>query len=233
MPVSEASPGRHSGCRPRFGPDGYLWVTAGDAATGTNPQDPQSLGGKVLRVDRDGNPAPGNMAPPFLPQIYTYGHRNPQGLAFRPSDGTPYEVEHGPDCDDEVNVLQAGGNYGWNPVPLDGSAGYYELVPMTDLVEFPDAVPAAWSSGCPTIATSGAGFVTGSQWAGWDGALVVAALKGSQLRVLILDEAGAVVAEGATLTDHGRLRVPVQGPDGDLYVATDANPGSILRLHPV
>ncbi|MEZ5208544.1 MAG: PQQ-dependent sugar dehydrogenase [Acidimicrobiales bacterium] len=76
LPVSATSVGRHSGCRLPFGPDGYLWVTAGDAATGTNPQDPQSLGGKILRVDRDGDPAPGNMGPPFRPEIYSYGHRN-------------------------------------------------------------------------------------------------------------------------------------------------------------
>ena len=233
LPVSATSVGRHSGCRPRFGPDGYLWVTAGDAATGTNPQDPQSLGGKILRIDRDGDPAPGNMGPPFRPEIYSYGHRNPQGLAFRPGDGTPYEVEHGPDCNDEVNRLVAGGNYGWNPVPTDGSAGYNELVPMTDLAEFPGAVVATWSSGCPTIATSGAGFVTGPQWKAWDGALAVAALKGTQLRFLVLDASGAVVSEGAGVTDRGRLRVAMQGPDGDLYVLTDADPGAILRVHPV
>ena len=233
LPVNTSQVGRHSGCRPRFGPDGYLWVTAGDAATATNPQDPTSLGGKVLRIDRDGAPAPGNPGAPFRPEVYTYGHRNPQGLAFRPSDGTPFSVEHGPDCNDEVNILVPGGNYGWNPIATDGSGSYNELVPMTDLDEFPDAVPAVWSSGCPTIATSGAGFVVGEQWAAWDGALIMAALKGEQLRVLQLDEAGAVVGEGAALTDQGRLRQPVQGPDGDLYVAQDANPGAILRVHPV
>lgn len=224
--------GRHAGCRPRFGPDGYLWVTAGDAATGTNPQDPTALGGKVLRVDRDGNGAPGNAGPPFRPEVYSYGHRNPQGLAFRPSDGMAFEVEHGPTCDDEVNVLQAGGNYGWNPVPVDGSPGYNESVPMTDTTTYPAAIPSRWSSGCPTIATSGAGFVTGSQWAAWDGALVVAALKGQQLRILHFDAAGTFTGEAATFTGQGRVRVAVQGPDGDLYVATDADPGLIVRLHP-
>ena len=147
--------GRHSGCRPRFGPDGALWVGTGDSATGTVPQDPNSLGGKVLRVNRDGTAAAGN---PFGLRWYTRGHRNVQGLAFRPSDGMPFEIEHGTSRDDEVNVLQAGGNYGWDPVP-----GYNELRPMTDLVKFPQAIVAKWSSGSPTIAPSGATFVTGAR----------------------------------------------------------------------
>ena len=104
--------GLHSGCRPRFGSDDALWVGTGDSGTGTVPQDPNSLGGKVLRVDRDGAAAPGN---PFGLRWYTFGHRNVQGLAFRPSDGLPFGIEHGRDRDDEVNVLQAGGNYGWIP----------------------------------------------------------------------------------------------------------------------
>ena len=79
IPVSS---GRHSGCRPRFGPDGRLWIGTGDAAVATNPQDPQSLGGKVLRVDTNGKGVAGNAPAPFDPRIYTYGHRNVQGLAF-------------------------------------------------------------------------------------------------------------------------------------------------------
>ena len=75
--------------------------------------------------------------------------------------------------------------------------------------------------------------MTGPQWKAWDGALAVAALKGTQLRFLVLDASGAVVSEGAGVTDRGRLRVAMQGPDGDLYVLTDADPGAILRVHPV
>ncbi len=123
--------GRHSGCRPRFGPDNVLWVGTGDSATGTVPQNPLSGGGKVLRLNRDGTSAAGN---PFGLAWYTRGHRNLQGLAFRPSDGMPFSVEHGTFRDDEINVLVAGGNYGWDPVP-----GYNELRPMTDLTKFPDA----------------------------------------------------------------------------------------------
>ncbi|MEZ5143580.1 MAG: PQQ-dependent sugar dehydrogenase [Acidimicrobiales bacterium] len=224
--------GRHSGCRTRFGPDGYLWVTTGDAATSWVPQSPTSLGGKVLRVTTDGAGAPGNPGGALRPEIYSYGHRNPQGVAFRPGDGMPFAVEHGTGCDDEVNLLVAGGNYGWDPVPVGGGTSYDESRPMTDLTRYPTARPAVWSSGCPTIAPSGAGFLEGAQWKDWDGDLAVAVLKGTQLRVFGLDGAGAVVAQASGVTDQGRLRVAVQGPGGDLYIAQDADPGAILRVQP-
>jgi glucose/arabinose dehydrogenase len=221
--------GRHSGCRIRFGPDGHLWVGTGDAAMGTNPQNPASLGGKVLRITTNGAGAPGNAGPPFRSEIYTYGHRNVQGLAFA-ADGTAYSIEHGPDRDDEVNRLVQGGNYGWDPVP-----GYNETVPMTDLSKFPAAVPAVWSSGSPTIAPSGGAILSGARWQGWDKALAMAVLKGQQLRVLGLTPDGrAVEAQWTVLTDRGRLRSAVQGPDGNLYISTDAadGAGAILVVTP-
>ena len=225
--------GRHSGCRPRFGPDGYLWVGTGDAATGTNPQNPQSLGGKVLRVKRSGAAAPGNIGGEFLPQIYTYGHRNVQGLAFRPGDGKAYSIEHGTSCDDEVNALVPGGNYGWDPVPTGGGPGYNESVPMTDFTKFPDAIPAAWSSGCPTIAPSGGGFVSGAGWGSWSYSLAVAVLKDSRVMFLRIGLDGQVLERNDRILDQGRLRTAVQGPDADLYVTQDTNPGAILQIHPV
>jgi glucose/arabinose dehydrogenase len=216
------SSGRHSGCRVRFGPDGQLWIATGDAAQGTHPQDLESLGGKVLRVGRNGVPAPGNPALGGDPRIYTYGHRNVQGLAFRPGTAQAFSVEHGPECNDEVNRLVAGANYGWDPVP-----GYNERVPMTDLAKFPSAREASWSSGCPTIAPSGATFLDGPQWEGWDGALALAVLKDRHLRVLFLDGSGdAVTFEQAVMNEFNtRLRSAVQGPDGTLYVATDVGGG--------
>lgn len=223
------STGRHSGCRIRFGPDGHLWVGTGDAAMGTNPQNPSSLGGKVLRITTAGAGAPGNAGAPFRPEIYTYGHRNVQGLAFA-ADGTAYAVEHGPDRDDEVNRLVRGGNYGWDPVP-----GYNESVPMTDLAKFPNAQRALWSSGVPTIAPSGGTVLSGSQWAGWNNALAVAVLKGQQLRVFGFTADGlAVEAQWTAITDRGRLRSAVQGTNGRLYIATDGGgtAGAILRVVP-
>jgi glucose/arabinose dehydrogenase len=220
-----AGSGRHSGCRPRFGPDGFLWITAGDAAMGTNPQNPNSLGGKVLRVDTDGAGAPGNPGGALRGEIYSFGHRNPQGIAFD-ADGDPYSIEHGPGCDDEINELVAGSNHGWDPVP-----GYNESVPMTDLVKYPDAVPARWSSGCPTIAPSGGAFLSGAAWRGWDGALAVAVLKDQHLRVMrfVGDD---LTLEYMPITDQGRLRGATLGPDGALYLTQDASPGAILRVAP-
>jgi glucose/arabinose dehydrogenase len=224
----------HFGCRTRFGPDGYLWITTGDGAIGTAPQDKQSLAGKVLRIDRDGNGAPGNPGGDFLPQIYTYGHRNPQGIAFRPYDGKAFSIEHGTGCDDEINLLVPGGNYGWDPT-VGGDPSYNQAVPMTDKVRHPDAIDAVWSSGCPTIAPSGGTFLVGDQWKGWNQALAVAVLKDEQLRVFGLDANGQAVDKIQWTffqNTYGRLRVAAQGPDGDLYLLTDASPGSILRVHP-
>ena len=139
-----------------------------------------------------------------------------------------YDIEHGPDRDDEVNFLVRGGNYGWDPVP-----GYNEAVPMTDLAKFPNARRAVWRSGSPTIAPSGGTFLRGSQWGAWNGALAIAVLKGQQLRVLALNAAGTgVVQQWVSVTGHGRLRSAVESPGGNLYIATDAQPGRILRVMP-
>lgn len=232
-PVGEL--GKHSGCRIKFGGDGYLWVGTGDAAIGTVPQDPRSLGGKVLRIDKNGAPAPGNMGAPFDPRIQSYGHRNVQGLAFR-SNGQVYAVEHGPGCDDEVNLLTTGANYGWDPVPrAAGDPSYNEFTPMTDTSRHPGAKLPVFSSGCPTIAPSGATFVYGSQWGEWNGGLVMAVLKGSQLRMIRLSSDGLkATAVSIALTDRGRLRTAMIGPDGALYVTTSNgnNTDSILRVAP-
>ena len=222
------SNGRHGGCRLRFGPQGYLWISTGDAARGSTPQDLTSLGGKVLRVDAStGAAAPGN---PFGSLIYTYGHRNVQGLALRPGTSRMWSVEHGPSVDDEINLLTSGGNYGWNPVP-----GYNEGVPMTDLAEFPDAVEAKWSSGNPTRATSGGIFLEGEQWGAWEGRLAVATLKDRKLRLFEFAADGALLSEVVVSEldrTYGRLRTPMLGPDGALYVSTSNGGGTdrILRI---
>ncbi|MEQ1693497.1 MAG: PQQ-dependent sugar dehydrogenase [Gemmatimonas sp.] len=229
--MPRASSGRHSGCRPRFGPDGFLWIATGDAANGVNPQNVQSLGGKVLRVTRDGVAAPGG---PLIrsgdERIYSFGHRNVQGLAFHPVSGAAYSVEHGPSVDDEVTALASGGNAGWDPVP-----GYNESVPMTDVSRFPAAMPAVWKSGSPARGTSGATFLRGSAWKGWENALVIAQLVGAKLVVLQLDATGRVARTTNLFSEFNtRLRVPVQGPDGALYIATDVGgtSGAIWRVTP-
>ena len=223
--------GRHSGCRLRFGPSGYLWIATGDGVNGTNPQDLTSLGGKVLRVNAStGTGAPGN---PFTsaPLVYTYGHRNVQGLARRPCTSQMWSVEHGPFIDDEINLLVSGGNYGWDPVP-----GYNESVPMTDLTKYPAAVEAKWSSGSPTLATGGGIFLEGSQWGDWEGRFAVASLKDSTLRIFEFANDGAFVNQVVVSELDGtysRLRTPMMGPDGALFVTTsNGSNDMILRVAP-
>jgi glucose/arabinose dehydrogenase len=234
LPINPS--GRHSGCRPTLAADGTLLVGTGDTARGSLPQDLGSLGGKVLRVDlATGAPAAGN---PFeRSPVYTYGHRNVQGVAVRPSDGAVYTAEHGPTTDDEVNLLRAGGNYGWDPAQGGTVGGYDESVPMTDLERFPDAVSPAWSSGSPVEAVSGAAFLSGPQWGDLDGTLAVGALRGSKLLLMRLGSDGAVagVDEPAPLDDtFGRLRAVRTGPDGALFVSTsNGDDDKVLRIDPV
>lgn len=207
--------GRHSGCRPRFGPDGYLYIGTGDAALMGVSQSLWSLGGKVLRVTRDGAGAPDNI---FGSRIFSIGHRNVQGLAFEPGTGRVINVEHGTGRDDEINANVVGGNYGW----YSGTTSYEDSTAnMTDYVHFRNPIAPIWSSGDPTIAPSGATFVTGSQWKSWNGALAVAVLKGSELMFTFAKAGGNVHDVVYAFQDGYRLRSAVQGPDGHLYVTTD------------
>lgn len=225
--------GRHSGCRVAFGPDGNLWVGTGDAATENSSQDPNGLGGKVLRVDREGKGVAGNQGGGFDPRIYSYGHRNVQGIAFfaKASAGVlGVSVEHGSNVDDEVNLLTTG-NFGWAPT----IKGYNELgVPMTDKARFPNAVDAIWSSGKPTQAPSGVAVLKGKKWKAWEGGLAVAVLKDTHLKILLLDENNKVTKEEKLYKGQfGRLRASVLGPDGSLYLTTDnGTPDQIIRITP-
>ena len=213
------SSGRHSGCRVRTARDGSIWIGTGDAAKAPNPQDPQNLGGKILHVSRDGMPESGNLPAPFDPRIFSYGHRNVQGLVLfdKPINGVyGYSIEHGSDVDDEVNLLKSG-NFGWAPKVTYVETG----IPMTDLKRFPDAISAIWSSGSPTIAPSGAALLNGDQWGTWNGAIAVAVLKGEQIRILKFDDSYALTEQKPILADFGRVRSTTEGPDGNLYITTD------------
>lgn len=227
--------GYHSGCRILAHPDGTLYIGTGDAHTGTAPQDPTSLSGKILHVHRDGSSAvaePVDGAPAGSP-VLTFGHRNVQGLALQPETERVYAAEHGPAVDDEVNIVRPGGNYGWNP---NRGGRYNQDVPMTDTREFPDAVPAVWRSGAPTLAPGGAAFLDDPAWGEWDGALAVAMLKTSQIVLMKLSGDGLSVTESATLLrgEHGRMRSVTATPDGSLLVTTSNGGGAdeVLKVRP-
>ncbi len=229
--IPSNSSGRHSGCRVRASTDGTLWVGTGDAAIASNPQNPTSLGGKILHVTRDGAPVSGNLPAPYDARIFSFGHRNVQGLALfkQTVDGVyGYSVEHGSDIDDEVNLIK-GGNFGWSP-----RAGYDESgVPMTDLKRFPNAVTAVWSSGESTIAPSGASLISGNKWGMWDGALAMAVLKDKHVRILKFDSNYTLALEKEILGEFGRIRAVVQGPNGDLYLSTDNGTNDkIIKITP-
>lgn len=239
LPINPS--GRHSGCRPTLAPDGALLVGTGDTARGGIPQDLSSLGGKVLRLDlATGGPLPDNpyagSADPAQRLLLTYGHRNVQGVAVA-EDGTVYSAEHGPSTDDEVNRLEAGGNYGWDPAQGGTVGGYDESVPMTDVERFPRAVPAAWSSGSPVEAVSGAAFLSGPQWGDLDGVLAVGALRGEKLLLMTPGPDGAIASVGVPAPldgEYGRLRAVRLAPDGALLVSTsNGSDDRVLRIDPV
>ena len=182
----------------------------GDAGASGLAQDLSSPAGKVLRVTRDGSPAPGNPFPGTLPGslIYTYGHRNPQGLAWQAGVAEPFITEHGPSANDEVNHLRAGGNYGW---PLVGG--------FTGQPRFVDPV-RAWT---PTIAPAGGVFYERDEIPGWRGSFLFVTLKEQDLRRLTPTDAGFTgVAREDIMFDgqYGRLRSIRVGPDGALYIGT-------------
>jgi glucose/arabinose dehydrogenase len=232
--------GAHSGGRLRFGPDGFLYITTGDNHQPTLPQDLRRLGGKVLRVDRDGQPAPGNHTPAGGdPRLYTYGHRNIQGLTFRPGTGQPFVAEHGPNHTDEVTPLVAGGNGGWDPQQRPqlrcpggycGYAGTATTMPMTDTTRFPDAMRPSWTNEGTSEGMGPCTFLTGVQWGAWEGRLAVGFLAGQRVEVLDLDEAGRTTSHTRLDLPRQRMRALVQDPTGDLYIAVDK--GELWRVAP-
>ncbi|WP_029032058.1 PQQ-dependent sugar dehydrogenase [Salinarimonas rosea] len=223
--------GTHNGGRVRFGPqDGYLYVTTGDNHNGTIPQSPTIMGSKVLRIDTDGNAAPGNTPPEgFDPRTYTYGHRNVQGIAFHPVTGAAIVAEHGPWHSDEITVLENGGNGGWDPRPNmagrgdcpDDYCGYMpnqmegmnrferaSFMPMTDFETYPDAMPPIWENNGWSQGTASAAFLEGEAWGDWENALVVGIMGigfggtpiGQRIDVIELDEAGTSVVDVTEMT---------------------------------
>jgi aldose sugar dehydrogenase len=232
--------GAHSGGRIRFGPDGFLYVATGDNHNGAIPQSPTLLGGKVLRVTTDGAPAPGNAAPAgFDRRIFSYGHRNVQGISFRPGTGLVLIGEHGPGHSDEVTALQNGGNGGWDPQNRaglncpDSYCGYQgnaSTMPMTDTLRFPLALRPSWTNNGASQGIGPVEFLSGTQWGAWNGRLAVGLMAGSRVEILQLDAAGRATANTIAPLPGTRYRALTLAPDGALWVATDA--GEIWRVTP-
>ncbi len=231
----------HNGCAVETDASGHVWLTMGDANTarGENlAQDPASLNGRVLRIERDGSIPADNPVLPGNPEptaAYTMGQRNPQGIAFR-DDGLVMTAEHGTDRDDELNLIVAGGNYGyacWSGAETLGPGQEQEGLARDVCGPADDYLPAAWASGLPTIATSGAVFLNGPQWGAWEGNLLVSTLKEEDLRRFTVSADGSQVRMVETLLPDafGRLRALTIGPDGWLYVTTSMGSNdAVLKL---
>lgn len=222
----------HFGSKLAFGRDGMLYMTVGERNDRTRAQDTTHHAGKILRLRDDGTVPPDN---PFVgragfrPEIYTYGHRNLQGLTFHPETGELWETEHGPQGGDELNLIRAGRNYGW-PVVTFGREYSGDLITNQPWREDMEQPVTVW---VPSIALSGMVFYTGDRLPGWKGNLFVGGLSGLQLHRVVFASGGPRGRESLLMELKQRIRDVRQGPDGLLYVATDANPGgAILRIEP-
>lgn len=221
----------HNGCSLEMDPSGLLWIGMGDAGNASLAQNRTSRNGKVLRITRTGGvPASNPVIGGVRDHVYSLGHRNPQGLAIRPDTGEVFEVEHGPNVNDEINLVVAGGNYGW---PCYTGAAQPNA---TSGCQAASAYRAPlWASGSSTIATSGAAVTRGVQWADFAGNLFVPTLKEQDLRRFAVGTAPTTLGTPATLYDatYGRLRAATIGPGGRLYVTTsNGNNDRVLRISP-
>ena len=234
------SGGEHFGSRLAWLPDGTLLMSVGD---GGNP--PQRIGamlareqaqnlatdhGSILRLTADGKPAPGNplaSRPGARPEIWSYGHRNIQGLVFDAASNRVWATEHGPRGGDELNLIEAGRNYGW---PLQSyGADYRTFIPIGQKIVAGMTGPkVAW---VPSPAPSGLAVYSGSQFPQWRGSLFSGNLASADIRRIALDKDGNVVGQDR-LDIGARVRDVRQGPDGYLYALTDEEIGRLLRIVP-
>jgi aldose sugar dehydrogenase len=218
--------GQHFGSRLVFDRSGHLFVTTGDRyKLRDKVQDPATHIGKVLRITRDGQPADGNPnLPGWAPEVWSLGHRNLQGATLHPDTGELWTTEHGARGGDEVNVPEAGKNYGW---PVISFGREYSFLPIGEGKSKPGMEQPVhyWD---PSIAPSGMTFLTSDIYPDWKGSLFVGALAGTHVSRLKLN-GRKVISEEKLFQDVARFRDVVQGPDGRLYVLTDegAPDGSI------
>lgn len=217
------------GARIAFAPDGSLFVTIGDQAREAKAQDPFDHRGSVIHINRDGSIPDNN---PFkdgakgLPEIWSIGHRNPQGIGFD-NDGLLYTVEHGPKGGDEINHPEPGKNYGW-PVISYGSGYNNEKIGRGTLAPGMEQPVHYWD---PSIAPSSLLIYRGAMFPEWQGDIFVSALKFELITRLTRDASGKIVSEERLLTERfGRIRDIKEAPDGALLAVTDADNGLLIRI---
>lgn len=232
MPLKDTD--NHYGGRMAFLADGTFALTIGEGFEyREKAQDLASDLGKIVRLNEDGSVPQDN---PFIgqasvrPEIYTWGHRNEQGLSFDSQSGRLYETEHGPRGGDELNIIVPHRNYGWPVITygMDYSGAYVSPYTQRPGLEQPVIY---WT---PSIAPSGLAMYHGDKFPAWRGDLFVGALAFKHLRRVHLDERGNVVEQEQLLNDlHWRIRDVRAAPDGYLYVCTDEDDGRVLRLEPI
>ena len=232
--IFKASPNykkyHHYGGRIEFDKEGFLYLSVGDRGGRDEVQNIGSSRGRIYRLNDDGSIPEDN---PFVGQeganqaMYSYGHRNPQGLALHPETGQLWEHEHGPKGGDEVNIVRAGHNYGWPAITY--GINYSGTIITKDTVkEGMDQPVIFWR---PSIAPCGMDFVESDKYGPWKGNLLVGSLKFQYIKRLEIE--GEEVTHQETLLEGlGRIRVIRQGPDGYIYVGVEG-PGMIVRLMPV
>jgi glucose/arabinose dehydrogenase len=226
------SSGNHWGCRIVQMPDDNLFLTLGDHFTPRDEaQNLRNHIGKIVRIKPDGSPPPDN---PFvgrqgaLPEIWSYGHRNAQGAAINPATGKYWMHEHGPRGGDEINIPEAGKNYGW---PVIGYGIDYSGAKIHEASAKP-GMEQPIKYWVPSIAPSGMAFYTGDLFPAWKGNLFVGALA-SQLLVRLEVDGDRVGKEERLLRDlRERIRDVRSGPDGALWLLTDSSNGRVLRVVP-
>ncbi len=226
------STSNHFGCRIVQAPDDNLFVTLGEHFVYRDQaQNLSNHLGKIIRIRPDGSVPSDN---PFVakagakPEIWSYGHRNPQGLALHPSTGKLWEHEHGPRGGDEINIVEKGKNYGW---PVIGYGVDYSGARIHESTQKAGMEQPLWHW-TPSIAPSGMAFYTGDVFTGWRGNLFVGALAGEMLVRLELSGEKVTREERLLQQLHERIRDVRQGPDGALWLATDSSSGRILRMTP-
>ncbi|OZI74917.1 PQQ-dependent sugar dehydrogenase [Bordetella genomosp. 12] len=231
--LPKLSTGNHYGSRLAFDKTGHLFIALGENNQRPTAQDLDKLQGKIVRLRPDGGVPQDN---PFTaqkqarPEIWSYGHRNPQGLAVNPWSGALWEHEHGPRGGDEINIVKRGANYGW-PLATHGINYSGLKIPEAKGADLPSGEPARyWWAKSPAI--SGMAFYDAPTYPQWKHSLFIGALADESLIRLTLD-GDDIVAEERLLKDLGaRIRDVRVGPDGAVYVLTDAREGALLRVTP-